>query len=140
MKIVVNRCHGGFGLSEAAIYRYAEIKGLTLYPEKDSVSGFIVTYWTKPPKERAGILTHGEFQHASQEERIKSNKARRACVLSSSDIPRDDFTLIQVVEEMGEGVNGKHARLEIVEIPDGVDWEIAEYDGAEWVAEKHRTW
>jgi hypothetical protein len=28
----------------------------------------------------------------------------------------------------------------VVEIPDGVEWEIAEYDGLEWVAEKHRTW
>jgi len=30
--------------------------------------------------------------------------------------------------------------LKIVDIPDGVEWEIEEYDGMEWVAEKHRTW
>ena len=30
--------------------------------------------------------------------------------------------------------------LGIVEIPDGVEWEIEEYDGDEWVSEKHRKW
>ena len=30
--------------------------------------------------------------------------------------------------------------LKVVEIPDGVDWEIEEYDGEEWVSEKHRVW
>jgi hypothetical protein len=28
----------------------------------------------------------------------------------------------------------------VVEIPDGIEWSIQEYDGLEWVAEKHRTW
>ena len=35
---------------------------------------------------------------------------------------------------------GCYARLEIIEIPDKVEWEIDEYDGLEWVAEKHRRW
>ncbi len=30
--------------------------------------------------------------------------------------------------------------LKVVEIPDDIDWEIKEYDGMEWVAEKHRIW
>jgi len=30
--------------------------------------------------------------------------------------------------------------LKIVEIPADVDWVLMEYDGCEWVAEKHRTW
>jgi hypothetical protein len=56
------------------------------------------------------------------------------------DIPRDDAALIQVVEELGDAANGFAADLKIVDIPDGVDWYIEEYDGNEWVAEKHRTW
>jgi hypothetical protein len=28
----------------------------------------------------------------------------------------------------------------VVEIPDGTDYEISEYDGNEHIAEKHRTW
>ncbi len=30
--------------------------------------------------------------------------------------------------------------MQIVEIPDDVDWEVMEYDGMEHIAEKHRTW
>lgn len=56
------------------------------------------------------------------------------------DIPRDDPILIQLFEEMGDAANGFAADMKIVEIPDGVDWEIEEYDGNEWVAEVHRTW
>jgi hypothetical protein len=44
------------------------------------------------------------------------------------------------VEELGEAANGSYARLKVVEIPDDVEWTIKEYDGDEWIAEKHRTW
>lgn len=54
---------------------------------------------------------------------------------------RDHVALIKVVEELGSYVaSGSFASLKIVEIPDGVEWQIEEYDGVEWVAEKHRTW
>lgn len=56
------------------------------------------------------------------------------------DIERDDPYLVQIVREMGAEANGTYANLKIVEIPGDVDWEIAEYDGQEWIAEKHRTW
>jgi hypothetical protein len=56
----------------------------------------------------------------------------------SSD--RSDPFLIQVVEEMGDKVNGFAADLRIVEVPEEVKWTIEEYDGIEWVAETHRTW
>lgn len=56
------------------------------------------------------------------------------------DIPRDDPYLVKIVKELGISANGPHANLKIVEIPGDVEWLIQEYDGAEWVAEKHRTW
>ena len=56
------------------------------------------------------------------------------------DIGRDDPYLVKIVRELGMAANGNHANLKIVEIPGDVDWMICEYDGAEWVAEKHRTW
>lgn len=55
-------------------------------------------------------------------------------------IPRIDDNLISVIEELGHESWGKFSELKIVEIPDDVEWEIAEYDGVEWVAEKHRKW
>jgi hypothetical protein len=56
------------------------------------------------------------------------------------DIPRDDPYLVKIVKEMGMSANGAHANLKIVEVPADVDWIVSEYDGAEWVAEVHRTW
>lgn len=56
------------------------------------------------------------------------------------NIPRNDYNLISVIEELGHKSWGKFSELKIVEIPDDVEWEIAEYDGVEWVAEKHRKW
>lgn len=53
---------------------------------------------------------------------------------------RTDPDLIAAIESLGEAANGWLAKLAIVEIPHGVEWDIEEYDGSEWVAEKHRTW
>lgn len=55
-------------------------------------------------------------------------------------IDRDDPYLVRVVQELGEAAADKYSQLKIVEIPADVDWQIDEYDGHEWVAEKHRTW
>jgi hypothetical protein len=89
MKIVINKCYGGFGLSKDALARYKNETG--------------------------------------------SNKAYY-------EIDRNDPTLISLVEELGEDSWGKFAELKVVEIPDDVEWEIEEYDGMEWISEKHRTW
>lgn len=56
------------------------------------------------------------------------------------DIPRDDPYLVKLVRDLGSSANGPHANLKIVEIPGDVQWLVQEYDGAEWVAEVHRTW
>jgi hypothetical protein len=55
-------------------------------------------------------------------------------------IPRDDPYLVKIVRDLGMSANGSCANLKIVEIPGDVSWHVAEYDGAEWVAEDHRTW
>lgn len=56
------------------------------------------------------------------------------------DIARDDPYLIKIVKELGMSANGPHANLKIVEIPGDIEWLVQEYDGAEWIAEAHRTW
>jgi hypothetical protein len=92
MKIVINTCHGGFGLSDPALEKYFR---------------------------RKNILDE-DF-----------------CVDS---ILRNDPVLVEIVEEMGSSANGKFSDLKIVEVPDDVNWFIDDYDGYEWVAERHRTW
>ena len=92
IKIVINNCYGGFGLSEAALDEYKSRKGIT-----DE------NFWYY-------------------------------------DIPRDCPVLVSMIEEQGTSINGPYAGLKIVEIPEDVNWYIEEYDGNEWVAERHRTW
>ena len=53
---------------------------------------------------------------------------------------RHNPNLIKVVEELGKEANGSCANLQIIEIPDGVDYTVKDYDGFEWIAERHRTW
>lgn len=138
MKVVINKCFGGFGLSDEAMHRYAKIKGLTLYPEKDRFS--MVTYWLVPPAEREPEVSHTQFLEMPIEECKRYNKRCEEQSLYGGDIPRDDPALVQVVEELGERANGRCAQLAVAEIPDDVKWEIDEYDGNERIAESHRTW
>jgi hypothetical protein len=90
------------------------------------------------PYEVAGSTE--KFYEMSMDERAASNERWTAITLSTRPENRTCPKLIQVVEELGEKANGQFAKLRIIEIPDGVDWEIDEYDGSEKVEEKHRSW
>ena len=46
---------------------------------------------------------------------------------------RDDPIMVSIVEELGEEANDKFAYLEVVEIPDGYNYDIDEYDGLEHI-------
>jgi hypothetical protein len=131
-KVVYNKCFGGFGLSEKALKRYAEIKGITLYPEVDPKFLTITTWWTVPPEERTGIIT-GDWSLHSKEERISSNARHKALTIYDRDIDREDPALVQVIEELGDEASGQCANLKIAEIQDGVLYRIDEYDGNESV-------
>jgi hypothetical protein len=133
MKVVYNACYGGFSLSDAAVRRYAEIKGITLYPEKEARFGF-TTYWTAPKEQRGAILEGEAWYKATQEERVASNRAYDEMTLGSREFERDDPVLIQVVEELGDAANGMCAKLKIEDVPKGTLWRIDEYDGNEHVA------
>lgn len=56
------------------------------------------------------------------------------------ELLRDDAVLVDIVETMGDAAGGQFSRLKVVTIPADVQWQIDEYDGAEHVAEQHRTW
>lgn len=55
------------------------------------------------------------------------------------DIQRDDPVLVELVETM-PNAGGKYSILKVVEVPNDVDWVLEEYDGLEWIGERHRTW
>jgi len=144
MKIVINADHGGFGLSEKAIVRYNELKGRDLWIIYDERFGW-PTYSFVPAEERIdggdkSVMMPKEWHKMTDDEKDHWNKTYREQTFCDRELARDDPTLIQVIEELGEFADGRHARLKIVEIPDDVEWQIDEYDGLEWVAEQHRTW
>ena len=88
MKVIINDCHGGFGLSKEA-------------------------------EEYLGGYEFGTYEYGQN---------------------RDDPNLVRCVEELGVKANDHYSCLKVVEIPDDVEWHIAEHAGREWVAENHRTW
>jgi len=137
-KVVVNSCYGGFGISQAGMLRYAELKGITLYPEPSQFH--MMTYYTVPPEQRVQPLSSEEWQSATTEQRMANNDAYSAQTLHCADIARDDPALVQVVEELGKAAADNFAELRIAVVPDDVKWYIDEYDGQEWVAEVHRKW
>lgn len=54
---------------------------------------------------------------------------------------RADPSLIAAIEKVGlKEASGSSASIEIVEIPDGIEWFIHDYDGQESVHEQHRSW
>lgn len=53
---------------------------------------------------------------------------------------RTDEKLIECIETLGYKANRRYSELEVVEIPDDVDWEIDDYDGIETIHEKHKSW
>ena len=119
VKIAINRCFGGFGLSNKAFELLLSKKGVEFEkkPSKKSFGGG-VDYYTKGHVD--------EYDHYLSEHSFCED--------------RSDADLIAVIEELGKDSWGWASDLAIVEIPDDVKWHIHEYDGMEHVAEDHRTW
>jgi hypothetical protein len=114
--IVINRQHGGFGLSWDAQIAYLERAG--------------IAYTLVDRESRDDTIRFG------QEIKLDNGDDWNDC----HDIARDDPILVDIVREMGDNANGGFANLQVVKIPGDVEWAIDEYDGLEWVAEKHRVW
>jgi hypothetical protein len=130
-KIVYNNCYGGFGISELGMLRYAEIKGIRLYPEKCKYG--TVTYWVCPLEERTGILSESDFYKASLNDRQISSQRYNSLVINPTEISRTDPIFAQVVEELGNAASGPYAELKIQELTEGTKYRIDEYDGRESV-------
>ena len=158
MKIVINKCYGGFGLSPKAIQEWAKLKNRECYffdnkkneekidfdvynpisLEEAKTSFFFSAFDIPNPNE---ILKYKKlWGEMTKKEKQKANNLNRKHSITYSDIERTDPDLIAVVEKLGEEADGSCAELKVVEIPDNIEWTIEEYDGQEWVAEVHETW
>jgi len=124
MKVVVNKCFGGFGLSDKAYERLIEL-GIPCFTYKELENA-------KPEPEFYIIY--------EKRSRLSSSLNEYYSEQLHEDKSRTHPLLIQVVEELGQEANGDYAELEIIEIPDDVQFEIDYYDGIESIHEIHRSW
>lgn len=131
-KIVINKQYGGFGLSLKAKKRYLELIGKKCYFYTRSLE----KYSRVSMKSIKSIFTVTVTQDLGDSPSEIPNDA----YWHDYDLNRDDPLLIQVINELGKEANGEYSDLEIIEIPDDVEWEIEEYDGWETIHEKHRSW
>lgn len=110
MKIVINVCYGGFSIS----------------------------------KEAAEFMAKNGCERAKQElaEYAVVNRWFGYGIVEEMDggYDRTSAYLIRAVETLKEKANGSLAKLKVVEIPDGIDYYISDYDGVESIHEKHRVW
>lgn len=116
MKIVFNTCHGGFGLSDKAFGMLLNKKEI----EWEKLDGDL---W----------ITHYYIKGHSYEDDF---------YIDQHDFydNRTDPDLIEIIETLGDEANNSFSDLKVIEIPDDIKYTIEEYDGKEWIAEKHRTW
>ena len=141
MKIVINKCYGGFGLSNKAEDLYAEKSQFKLYRYKQT------KYKFKDEEELHEKVTGDDvnsmFNHTYTKDHGDSFSElndKDSGYWYSGSLERTDPVLIEVVEALGKEANGDCAELKVVDIPDNVDYEIDDYDGIESISETHKTW
>jgi len=129
MEIVINKCYGGFGLSDEAMKLYAKYAGkyIGVYKYHGAYNHRSI-YITSKAYPKGTFITDVEIDDPS------------VVLMDNSELPRADSNLVKVIKELGSKANGEFARLKVVTIPEGVKWNIREYDGIEQVEEEHETW
>ena len=115
MKIVVNKCFGGFSVSRKAVEFMAERGNEQAKAELDEILS-------------------GKYANAAYD--IYFGYSEKF----ESEYNRTDPDLILAVETLKDEANSSCSKLKVVEIPDGIEWEITDYDGVETIHENHRTW
>jgi hypothetical protein len=149
-KVVINACFGGFSLSDAAYEKLIEW-GVPVRKYVEQVRDPVTGLYNKPPENEGEVIFDRELTPPGEDKMndmmYHDHKGRPSRVFGQrywdswiGTHNRHDTRLVRLVEELGAAANGGFAKLEIVEIPADVEYEIQEYDGNEHVAEAHRTW
>lgn len=139
MKIILNKCYGGFGLSTYATILYAKKKGIDVYPYKldyrDKTYNTYIRATIDDISDCFLIKDYGDKVNSKNINWKDSYSPER-------DIIREDMDLINIVETLGDAANGRFAHLVVVDIPDELkdNYEIDDYDGIETLHMKVQYW
>lgn len=125
--VVYNAHSDTFSLSEAAVIRYHELKGLTVYTvykAVDECNRLIVAYFYDPPNGRS------------------LNEMYRSSVpmFEPGNIPRHDPHLVQVVRELGPKASGRYSDLRIHQLNGNMYQIISAYGAEEVVEPEDQVW
>ena len=145
MKVVINKCFGGYGLSVKAILEIGKRKGLVFYPYIRDYGKGEDMYVKCDENCREFYFVEFATEDNGPQVMLDDMKGRYdfgyPCFDDYyGDWSRTDPDVVAVVEELGEKADGSFSNLAVVNIPDGVRFTIEEYDGMETVEEVHRSW
>ena len=134
MKVAINRCWGGFGISPKALLKLIEMN-----------SELVETHtheWSFSPYEIENETLIGNDLYSSKDYELHNKERTVVYTSNCRDYEnRSHPDLIKVIELLGETeASGRLSSLDIREIPDGVDYYIEDYDGMESIHENHRSW
>lgn len=132
MKVILNKCFGGFDVSDEAYHLYAKKKGVKLYRYQVETDGYHKTdkvdgygsYFTKDFGDKVADGKDFDWDYC----------------LYLDEGHREDPVLVEVVEELGDKASGFYGKLKVVEIPDGLNYVIDDYDGIETLHEDVPIW
>jgi len=144
IEVVINKCYGGFGLSNEAIRelhklgsKYVKVvKPQDYFGKKEwnNNRAFCLQRMVEADKETA--LSNYPLIEGTK---ILCEDYSHNYGVGEEDARRDPL-LVQVVKKLKDKANGRFAKLSIVRIPVGVKFEIDEYDGIESIHEIHKVW
>ena len=145
MKIAINNDYGGFCLSAKAMKKIAELKGHEVFFYKREKSNIDEEIYIKVDEEMFdksyGFGFGMKCVKKDYGDKVRAFGNEVDCFEDRRwNNKRNDPDLIKAIEELRKKASAYRSDIIVIEIPDDVEWIIQDYDGIEWVAEKHRVW
>lgn len=151
IEVLINKCHGGFGISNKGLMELIKRKS-------ELVQTFTFKDWfgtaelTQDDVDDLNAKDLGDGYFGLRYGGVAHPESQNVFACGMPDDFEGDSQialrthpdLLALFDELGDELNTDYSRLAKITITDWdvkvSDIEIGEYDGSEWVAEKHRVW
>ena len=152
IKIVINTNYGGFYLSPQAVKYLAQknselVIQMSVEQYIEELNKVAAEELSETSRQKLRRKIRDEFSvdlgdgfkgHSLYPDIVLKRNTMYIANIDKSQRTHSD--LVEVVEKLGDKASHQYSRLCIVEIPADIEWEIGNYIGMEWIAEKHRKW